>query len=298
MIKSMTAFANSEQNFSGEDDNKITLSWEIRSVNHRYLDASVYLSEGFSHLDTQLKDLLRKKLGRGKIDAKLVCQTAQDQKQGDLQIDNEIVKGLFGAQSAIGSIAKESSGEFTSLSTMQILQYPGVLKDSEVDYSHYDKKVISTFKEALNTLVESREEEGGRLKTMLLTRGESINTIVAQVKKRRPLVIQALRNKVLKKINDLDLEADNNRLEQELVIQAQRLDVDEELDRLDSHIEELVAVLDRNEPVGRRLDFLMQELNREANTLGSKANDAETTKASVELKVLIEQMREQVMNIE
>ena len=150
----------------------------------------------------------------------------------------------------------------------------------------------------LNILVQSREEEGARLKEMLLSRAKEITAIVAQVRERRPKVISAMREKVLKKIADLDIDAGNSRLEQELVIQAQRLNVDKELDRLDSHIEELSAVLEREEPVGRRLDFLMQELNREANTLGSKANDAETTKYSVELKVLIEQMREQVMNIE
>jgi len=247
MIKSMTAFANSDLNTLGVESDEISINWEIRSVNHRYLDTSVYLPDGFMHLENRLKDLLKKKLGRGKVDAKLVYQLENDQNQFDLQIDAEVVKGLFNAQNAIASIAESASATHTSLS---------------------------------------------------LSRAENIKELVLEVRKRRPLVIQALREKVLKKIHDLDIEVDNNRLEQELVIQAQRLDVDEELDRLDSHIEELSSVLTRNEPIGRRLDFLMQELNREANTLGSKANDAKTTKISVELKVLIEQMREQVMNIE
>ena len=294
MIKSMTAFANSEESYD-----EVLLSWEIRSVNHRYLDASVYLPEGFSNQEAPLKELIRKKLGRGKVDAKLVCKSADEVQQGNIKLNEALVADLFAAQKSLQSIDnKMSSEQLVPLSTMEILQFPGVLENSEMDYSQYNKAVIALFKDALNGLVKSREEEGERLKEMLLSRGASIKEIVVQVKERRPAVIEALREKVMKKLSDLDLEADNNRLEQELVIQAQRLDVDEELDRLDSHIEELLAVLERKEPIGRRLDFLMQELNREANTLGSKANDAETTKGSVELKVLIEQMREQVMNIE
>jgi len=178
------------------------------------------------------------------------------------------------------------------------LQFPGVIENTDIEYTQYHQVISTLLEEALESLIKNREEEGYRLKEMLLSRGRAILVIVEHVKGRRPSVIAALREKVLTKISDLGIDADNNRLEQELVIQAQRLDVDEELDRLGSHIEELFAVLERNEPVGRRLDFLMQELNREANTLGAKANDAETTKCSVELKVLIEQMREQVMNIE
>ncbi|MCL4164196.1 UNVERIFIED_CONTAM: hypothetical protein GTU68_006760 [Idotea baltica] len=181
---------------------------------------------------------------------------------------------------------------------MEILQFSGVLEKTELDFTQYAEEALVLFNETLTILIKSREEEGLRLKNMLLTRVEKVKEIVAQVRIRRPRVVEALREKVLKKISELDVDVDSSRLEQEMAIQAQRLDVDEELDRLDSHIEELCAVLGRDEPVGRRLDFLMQELNREANTLGSKANDAETTKASVELKVLIEQMREQVMNIE
>lgn len=294
MIKSMTAFANKEIN-----NGDVQLSWEIRSVNHRYLDASVYLPEGFTTKDAELKELIREKLGRGKVDAKLVCNFLGELQQGKINLNQSLVKSLLEAQKDLNEIAKQSSAEtLAPLSVNDILHFSGVQEKSEVEYTQYDKAVIILFKEVLNGLVESRKEEGARLKEMLESRAKKITAIVAQVRERRPAVISAFREKVLKKISDLDLDSDNNRLEQELVIQAQRLDVDEELDRLDSHIEELSAVLERDEPVGRRLDFLMQELNREANTLGSKANDAETTKGSVELKVLIEQMREQVMNIE
>lgn len=294
MIKSMTAFANKEIN-----NGDIQISWEIRSVNHRYLDASVYLPEGFTAKDAELKELIRKTLGRGKVDAKLVCNFLGETQQGEIKLNQSLVKNLFDAQKGLKETAKQLSiDQLAPLSVMDILHFPGVQEKPEVEYTQYDKAIVILFKEVLNAFVESREEEGARLKDMLTSRANSIISIVAQVRERRPAVIAALREKVLKKLSDLDIETDNNRLEQELVIQAQRLDVDEELDRLDSHIEELSAVLERDEPIGRRLDFLMQELNREANTLGSKANDAETTKGSVELKVLIEQMREQVMNIE
>ena len=294
MIKSMTAFANKEIN-----NGDIQLSWEIRSVNHRYLDANVYLPEGFQEKEAELKELIRKRLGRGKVDAKLVCNLVGTEKQGQIKLNKSVVEGLLAAQKEIEELSSKASVKSVRpLSTIEIIGFPGVQENAEIEYTQYTKAATILFKEVLNSFVQSREEEGARLKEMLETRANNITDIVAKVKNRRPEVIAALREKVIKKLSDLDVEADNSRLEQELVIQAQRLDVDEELDRLNSHIEELTAVLKRDEPIGRRLDFLMQELNREANTLGSKANDAETTKSSVELKVLIEQMREQVMNIE
>ncbi len=294
MIKSMTAFANKEIN-----NGDIQISWEMRSVNHRYLDASIYLPEGFANKDAELKELIRKKLGRGKVDAKLVCNFLGDALSTEIKLNQPLVKNLINAQNGLSEISQQLSAEgLKPLSVLEVLNYPGVQESASIDYSQYDKAVSILFKDVLNILIESREEEGARLREMLVTRAKSISSIVAQVRKRRPAVVAAMREKIMKRISDLDIEAEDNRLEQELVIQAQRLDVDEELDRLDSHIEELTAVLERDEPIGRRLDFLMQELNREANTLGSKANDAETTKGSVELKVLIEQMREQVMNIE
>lgn len=290
----MTAFANKEIN-----NGDIQISWEMRSVNHRYLDASIYLPEGFANKDAELKELIRKKLGRGKVDAKLVCNFLGDALSTEIKLNQPLVKSLINAQNGLSEISQQLSAEgLKPLSVLEILNYPGVQESASIDYSQYDKAVSILFKDVLNILIESREEEGARLREMLVSRAKSISSIVAQVRKRRPAVVAAMREKIMKRISDLDIEAEDNRLEQELVIQAQRLDVDEELDRLDSHIEELTAVLERDEPIGRRLDFLMQELNREANTLGSKANDAETTKGSVELKVLIEQMREQVMNIE
>lgn len=294
MIRSMTAFANKE-----EDHGDVKISWEVRSVNHRYLDSSVYVPEGFFSQEIALKGLIRKKINRGKVDAKLVCKFQEEEQLDSVKFNQSNVKHLLDAQKELEEVAKQSSVEkVIPLSTIEILQFPGVMQNVEIEYTQFNQAIFKLLDEALDSLSENRGEEGERLKEMLLIRGKSVLHIVEQVKERRPLVIAALREKVLNKVSDLAIEVDNNRLEQELVIQAQRLDVDEELDRLGSHIEELFSVLERNEPVGRRLDFLMQELNREANTLGAKANDAETTKCSVELKVLIEQMREQVMNIE
>ena len=289
MIKSMTAFSSNE---ILQDD--VVLSWEIRSVNHRYLDISLYLPEGFGGLENDLKETLRKKLSRGKVDVKLVYKNNASSQQGEMKINDDLVRNLLAAKSQLEKLTKKSM----SFSTMDILQWPGVMVDRKTDLAAYSKAVKSLFIEAVDELIITREEEGARLSRLLLSRAKAITKIVKRVRKRRVLVMAGLREKVLKRLSELDVSADNNRLEQELVYQAQRLDVDEELDRLDSHIDELIAVLERDEAIGRRLDFLMQELNREANTLASKSNDAETTKAAVELKVLIEQMREQVMNLE
>lgn len=285
----MTAFSNSEITV----DNTV-LIWEIRSVNHRFLDASVYLPEGFHSEENYLKDELKKKLGRGKVDAKLICKLDENQTQGKIQINEQAIKNLLDAKHKIESLSKKVIG----LSTMDILNWPGVMDESRNDLSVYVDTAKELFTETVDGLIKSREEEGARLKALILKRGDTISEIVVAVKKRRIEVNGAVREKALKKLSEVDVTVDNNRLEQELIYLFQRLDVDEELDRLDSHVEELKAVLERDEPIGRRLDFLMQELNREANTLASKANDAETTKGAVELKVLIEQMREQVMNIE
>ncbi|WP_299872194.1 YicC/YloC family endoribonuclease [uncultured Cocleimonas sp.] len=289
MLKSMTAFSNREITVDST-----VLIWEIRSVNHRFLDASIYLPEGFHSEENSLKDQLKQKLGRGKVDAKLICKLEENQAKGKIQINEQVIKDLLDAKHKIESLSKKVIG----LSAMDILNWPGVMEENQNDLSVYVDAAKKLFTETVDGLIQSRQEEGARLKVLILKRVNSISEIVVAVKQRRIEVNAAVREKAMKKLSELDVTVDNNRLEQELVYLFQRLDVDEELDRLDSHVEELKAVLERDEPIGRRLDFLMQELNREANTLASKANDAETTKSAVELKVLIEQMREQVMNIE
>jgi len=288
----MTAFARKDEKVGDT-----ALSWEIRTVNHRHLDISLHLPEMLAPYEHKLKEVIQKKLGRGRVDLKLTLQTVNLQEQENIIINEAKVKSLLSACSQLKSLTHKSA----TLSAMEILQWPGVMEKTPVEQANdneYYEPSQSLLKATLDDLITMRETEGGRLLEMINSRGKNIVKIVENVKERRVEVIKALREKVMNKISELDLSVDENRLEQELVYHAQRLDVDEELDRLGAHIEEVNAVLIREEPIGRRLDFLMQELNREANTLASKSNDAETTKSAVELKVLIEQMREQCLNIE
>lgn len=285
----MTAFSNAELT-----DKEVTLSWEIRTVNHRYLDISLHLPEAFSPYENSLKETIRKKLGRGKLDAKLTYKAKSAEDNNKIQIDEIKVKALLSARKKLEGLLKIP----LNMSAIDVLQWPGVIEGKHQRDNDNVGLVKDLLKTTLDDLIKMRELEGGRLSVLIITRCNVVTAIIKKVRLRRVEVQAGLREKVLKKIAEIDVIADTNRLEQELVYQAQRLDVDEELDRLGSHIEEVQAVSKRNEPVGRRLDFLMQELNREANTLASKSNDSETTRSAVELKVLIEQMREQVMNIE
>jgi len=293
MTKSMTAFSRSDQNVKVSGD-QVNIVWEMRSVNHRYLDISLSLPESLNAFENKLKEQIRNKLGRGKVDAKLLIEAENNQADEEIVINQSKVKALLSARHMLESISKKP----VMLSGMDILSWPGVLEDRQEDGEAHLTDATAVLDAALDLLIEARAVEGERLKALILSRCELIVELVKSVKARRVEVVAALREKVLKKLAELDVTADPNRLEQEMVFQTQRLDVDEELDRLDSHIDEVKDVLERDEPVGRRLDFLMQELHREANTLASKSNDAETTKSAVELKVLIEQMREQCLNIE
>lgn len=289
----MTAYSIKNQEFNG-DNNKTNISWELRTVNHRYLDISLSIPNLLLKIENQLKERIREKIGRGKLDAKLTLTTSGSE-VNEIPINKEKVEALLSARHMLESISKKP----VPLSGMDILNWPGVLEESqEEDADTYLSYVESLLDTAMDELIVTRENEGKRLLTLIHTRCETIVDLVEKVRLRRVEVMSSLRDKVLNKLANIDVTADPNRLEQEMVFQAQRLDVDEELDRIDSHINEIKDVLTRNEPVGRRLDFLMQELHREANTLASKSNDAETTRCSVDLKVLIEQMREQVMNIE
>lgn len=289
MIKSMTAFSRKDKITADA-----TLTWEMRTVNHRYLDIKLSLPSAFSIYENDLKEIIRNHLGRGKLDAKLTLDKNSADDAYKIQINADAVKALRAARQKIEALTKKPM----NLSAMEILQWPGVIQEKENDPSSH----LTTIKKLLNTtlidLINMRELEGERMSQLILSRCDTISEIIKNVQKRRVEVLLAMREKTLKKIAELEITADNNRLEQELVYQAQRLDVDEELDRINSHLKEVKVTLKSKNPVGRRLDFLMQELNREANTLASKSNDAETTKAAVELKVLIEQMREQCLNIE
>ncbi len=292
VIRSMTAFARvQESNEAG------SITWELRSVNHRYLEPGIRLPEDFRQLEPEIRKLLAKYLTRGKVDLGLRYQLEQQQHVA-IKLNQDIVRNLREVEQQVLNIVHEGS----KLSVSDILGWPGVISEVERDFSALNELALSSLKTALIQLQQGRETEGSALDELIRSRCAKIGAIVAELRKHRPEMLTALREKweanLDEKLKQWRETANENRLEQELVMLAQKLDVEEELDRLDTHIVEVVNVLDRDEAVGRRLDFLMQELNREANTLGSKSQDSLTTQLAVDLKVLIEQMREQVQNIE
>ena len=292
MARSMTAFARQEL---VKDWGVLTL--ELRSVNHRYLDISLRMPEEFRSVESKLRERIAEKLARGKVDVALrfVCDESS---HGDILIDEELVQQVANASRAVDHILYNPG----SVSSLDVLRWPGVIKPPKLDSNELNTTVLELLDATLKDMLEGREREGEKLAALIQKRCSAITDVIVEVKKRLPEIMQLWREKLLKRIQDASVDAsvevDENRLEQELVILAQKTDVDEELDRLETHVTEVERVLKNDKPIGRRLDFLMQELNREANTLGSKSIDTETTKASVDLKVFIEQMREQIQNLE
>jgi uncharacterized protein (TIGR00255 family) len=274
-----------------------TLTWELRSVNHRYLETVVRMPEDLRGLETAVRERVARRLRRGKVECGLRYQAPEAGAQA-IRLDAERARVLVAAAEQVAGLIDKPG----KIDPIDVLRWPGVVEESDREIDPIQKQALVLLDATLDDLVRTREDEGARIRDLIVERCESIAAIVARVRERRPQLLAQLREKYLERIrerlSDLGAEPDEGRLEQELAIAAQRLDVDEELDRLASHVAEINQVLSRNEPVGRRLDFLMQELNREANTLGSKSADLETTQHSVELKVLIEQMREQVQNVE
>lgn len=288
MIRSMTAFAHREL-----ATDQGTLQWEIRSVNHRYLDLNLRLPDEFRAHENALRETIQNQAKRGKVDATLRFQPALGHATA-IHINEPLARALLLAYRQLETITHDME----PLKAVDILRWPGVTQETKPDMDILTAHAHALLQDALDDLLDMREREGKRLADFIYQRLDQIAEITMRIRKHRPSIIAAQREKILSRIEELKISPDYNRIEQELVLLAQRLDVDEELDRLMAHLDAINAVLERDEPVGRRLDFLMQELNREANTLASKSNDADTTQAAVELKVLIEQMREQVQNIE
>lgn len=284
----MTAFARKEFR-----DNLGGLVWELRSVNHRYLEVMVRLPEEFRAIESSVRELVASKLGRGKVECGLRFEAGTDTAAG-LKVNERLVLQLIEAAKEVGHLQHES----VPPRTIDIMRWPGVLEAEKQDFNPLQKRAQDLLLESLGSMVDNRRREGARLSELIQKRCTSLQQQIVVVRERMPVVLDGIRERLRAKLDDLDSDLDDGRLEQEMTLLCQRLDVDEEMDRLDSHLQEVEQVLERDEPVGRRLDFLMQELNREANTLSSKSNDAETTKIAVEMKVLIEQMREQVQNIE
>ena len=288
MLQSMTGFARqiSESPLG-------TLTCELRAVNHRYLDVQFRLPEELRAKEAELRQRVANVLKRGKVECGIHHRRAAVS-TAKISINHDLV-GELGA--GIEQI-RASLPMTAEPNPVDILRWPGVVNEPELDTEPLVGEAAALLDKTLEALSEMRQREGARIAEMLETRCAEIRGIAASVRKRLPDVLTAVRHKQQERLAKLDVSADPERLELELALVAQKLDVDEELDRLESHVVEILDVLTRGEPVGRRLDFLMQELNREANTLGSKSADAETTRAAVELKVLIEQMREQIQNVE
>jgi uncharacterized protein (TIGR00255 family) len=287
MIKSMTAFSREESRSElGE------LTWEVRSVNHRYLEVFVRLPEELRALEPLVRETVGHSLSRGKVECALRYKTSGVTPTA-MNVNEVLIQQLMQASDRVGHLIHSES----RLSLTDVMRWPGVLEAEAIDLSEVQKKAIELLELTLAHLVKARAREGSKLAELIEQRLQEMDKQVELAKQRMPEVITALRERLHAKLADV-AELDEGRVEQEMVILAQRLDIDEEMDRLKTHLAEVARTLKQDKPIGRRLDFLMQELNREANTLGSKSADAITTMVSVEMKVLIEQMREQIQNIE
>ena len=287
MTASMTAFARVETSHDWG-----SLVWEIRTVNHRYLEPHFRLPESMREIEPKLREQLRKSLSRGKVECGLKVQLSESCDQ--ISVNQTALKQMNGALAAI----RKSVENTADANPLDILRYPGILNQDTADMGQIQKDALKAFADAMDQIQETRNREGAELKQFIFQRLESIASECAVVREHMPELLQAQRDKITQRLADAGVEIDQNRLEQELVFLAQKADVDEELDRLETHCNEVTRVLNSKGAIGRRLDFLMQELNREANTLGSKAVGVEVTQSAVNLKVLIEQMREQIGNIE
>jgi uncharacterized protein (TIGR00255 family) len=274
------------------------LTCELRTVNHRYLEVSLRLPDELRALDTDIRQNINSALRRGKVDANLYLKTATATAP-TFELNQELVSHLV---AKLGEVSQTLNGATRiscgPINPADVLRWPGVIRESERDMQPVLTAAMELTSSALEELNSMRAREGARMRELIKQRCDAMQLTVTAVRARMPEISARIRTRVTERITALGATPDNERLEQELVMYAHKMDVDEELDRLTSHLTEIASIIDSKEPAGRRLDFLMQELNREANTLSSKSQDVETTRAAVDLKVLIEQMREQVQNIE
>nr|WP_294135889.1 YicC/YloC family endoribonuclease [Pseudohongiella sp.] len=284
----MTAFARRQAEYDWG-----TLVWEIRSVNHRYLEPGIRIPDMLKPIEPAVRDALRKSISRGKVDCQLRFQIRQKD-AGNEELNLTLVKKLTQLSQQVTALNAASA----PLSAADILRWPGALQEQEIDTDAMQGDALVLLADTLNDFTASRLREGDELRQMIQQRLNGIRVIVQSVRERLPHILAKQQEATRAKLAAFRIELEPSRLEQEVVLLAQKSDVDEELDRLNTHLTEVERVLGTDEPIGRRLDFLMQELNREANTLSSKSIVAETTLNAVELKVLIEQMREQIQNIE
>ncbi|MDE4005449.1 YicC family protein [Glaesserella parasuis] len=287
MIYSMTAFAHLE--LKKEWGNAV---WEIRSVNQRFLETYFRLPEAFRNLEMTLRERLRTTLTRGKVECSLRIELNANQNNG-LALNQEYAKQVISSLQWLKETAQE--GE---INLVDILRFPGVVDNQNQDLDQISQDLLDGFEQILTEFIAMRGREGANLQALIQQRLDAIATEATKVQAQMPSVLQWQKDRLQQRFDELNLQLDPQRLEQEMVLLAQKVDVAEELDRLQLHVKETTSILKKGGAVGRKLDFMMQELNREANTLASKSINADVTNSAVELKVLIEQMREQIQNLE
>ncbi|MBB6117623.1 MULTISPECIES: YicC/YloC family endoribonuclease [Rahnella] len=287
MIRSMTAYARRE--IKGDWG---SAAWELRSVNQRYLETYIRLPEQFRSLEPVVRERIRARLTRGKVECNLRFDLDPGA-QSSLQLNEKLAKQLVEAAQWVKMQSDE--GEINPL---EVLRWPGVMLAEEQDLDAISTELLQALETALDDFISARESEGAALKVMIEQRLDGVSAEVLKVRAHMPNILQWQRERLVSKLEDAQVQLENTRLEQELVLMAQRVDVAEELDRLEAHVKETHKIMKKEEAVGRRLDFMMQEFNRESNTLASKSINADVTTSAIELKVLIEQMREQIQNIE
>jgi uncharacterized protein (TIGR00255 family) len=289
MIRSMTGFARRERQGPWG-----TLTCELRSVNHRYLELSLRLPEDLRGLEGDARQILGSLLRRGKVDAGVYLR-GSTATVAALELNTALAEQVLTRAADVNRMAGGASG---AIDPLDVLRWPGVIRETERDISPLAAEATALLRETAADLNDARAREGARIREMLAQRCEALREIVATLRAKLPELSARIRARVAERVAQLGTQVDAERLEQEIVLLAYKMDVEEELDRVGSHLTETLQVLDSTEPAGRRLDFLMQEFNREANTLSSKSQDVEMTRAAVDMKVLIEQMREQVQNVE
>jgi uncharacterized protein (TIGR00255 family) len=284
----MTGFSTAEARVGS-----FRLVWEIRSVNHRFLELGFRLPEDLRAVEPECRELAGAAIKRGKVDCTL--KVSADERGA---VTGTIVAGALERLRSLEARVRGVFGDARPLTAQEVLRWPGVLEEPTQNLEELGEAVKTSLSAALRALTEARAREGARIAEMLEKRNSAITALIAALKPQLDGLQARYRERLRERLQRLDVQADPERLEQELALVAQRVDVAEEIDRLASHVTEVHAILHRNEPIGRRLDFVIQELNREANTFGSKVQEEALTRVAVELKVLIEQMREQVQNLE
>ncbi|PPI88374.1 YicC family protein [Candidatus Pantoea edessiphila] len=289
MIKSMTAYANYKTKSHWG-----IVNWEFRSVNQRYLEIYIHLPDKWRRLEFEIRKRIRQHLIRGRIEGILHLEINANYIITELKINKELVKKVIYA----ANLVKMQSNEGI-INPLEVLRWPGVISDSEQDNNIVmDNEILNTMDNAINNLIKTRENEGAVLKSLIEKKLESIKKEINKIRFHMPEVLKLQHKRVLEKLKNIEVQLENYRFEQELLMIAQRIDITEELDRIDAHINETFNILEMQGAVGRRLDFMMQELSRESNTLLSKSINSDITTYAIELKVLIEQIREQIQNIE